>query len=206
MGLITDKTGAVLKPIPGGSFLLTRMDQVINLARSNSLWPLVFGTLKATLYSMLFGAPIALLAAIFSSEFLAPALRTRVKTLIEFMASLPSVVLGFLAALVFAPFVQRLVPTALVSFLTIPGTILLGSYIWQLLPQRVTLRLAQFRLLFPELLQAFLVQAFGDRFFQARHHRHLGYRERERQLLFPSPGYLVLRENLLYRPELPGCD
>ena len=49
---------------------------------------------------------IALLAAIFSSEFLAPALRTRVKTLIEFMASLPSVVLGFLAALVFAPFVQ----------------------------------------------------------------------------------------------------
>jgi phosphate transport system permease protein len=112
------------------------------------LWPLVFGTLKATLYSMLFGAPIALLAAIFSSEFLVPTLRNRVKTLIEFMASLPSVVLGFLAALVFAPFVQRLVPTALLSFLTIPGTILLGSYIWQLLPQRVTLRLAQFRLLF----------------------------------------------------------
>ena len=112
------------------------------------LWPLVFGTLKATLYSMLFGAPIALLAAIFSSEFLAPALRTRVKTLIEFMASLPSVVLGFLAALVFAPFVQEIIPVALASFVTIPAAILIGSYVWQLLPHRFTLRFSQLRLLF----------------------------------------------------------
>jgi phosphate transport system permease protein len=110
------------------------------------LWPLVFGTLKATLYSMLFGAPIALLAAIFSSEFLAPGLRTKIKTAIEFMASLPSVVLGFLAALVFAPFVQRVAPAAVAGFVTIPGTILIGAYVWQLLPQNVTLRLARARL------------------------------------------------------------
>jgi phosphate transport system permease protein len=109
------------------------------------LWPLVFGTLKATLYSMLFGAPIALFAAIFSSEFLAPALRTRIKTVIEFMASLPSVVLGFLAALVFAPFVQGVVPATLAGFVTIPGTILIGAYIWQLLPQNITLRLSPSR-------------------------------------------------------------
>jgi phosphate transport system permease protein len=109
------------------------------------LWPLVFGTLKATFYSMLFGAPIALLAAIFSSEFLAPALRTRIKTGIEFMASLPSVVLGFLAALVFAPFVQRVVPSAVAGFLTIPGTILVGAYVWQLLPHHFTLRFAHVR-------------------------------------------------------------
>ncbi len=36
------------------------------------LMPLVFGTLKATFYTMLFGAPLALLAAIYSSEFLHP--------------------------------------------------------------------------------------------------------------------------------------
>jgi phosphate transport system permease protein len=109
------------------------------------LWPLVFGTLKATLYSMLFGAPIALLAAIFSSEFLAPAVRTRLKTIIEFMASLPSVVLGFLAALVFAPFVQDIVPVMLTSFVTIPGTILIGAYVWQLLPHHFTLRFSHLR-------------------------------------------------------------
>ena len=60
------------------------------------LMPLIFGTLKATVYSMLFGVPIALLAAIYTSEFLKPSYRNRVKSLIETMASLPSVVLGFL--------------------------------------------------------------------------------------------------------------
>src|SRR5208282_3739637 len=34
------------------------------------LWPLVFGTLKATFYSLLMGVPLALLAAIYTSEFL----------------------------------------------------------------------------------------------------------------------------------------
>ena len=41
------------------------------------LWPLVFGTLKATFYSMLFGAPLALLAALYTSEFLHPRFRPR---------------------------------------------------------------------------------------------------------------------------------
>src|SRR5690606_9161094 len=56
------------------------------------LVPLIFGTLKATLYSMLIGAPLALLAAIYTSEFLTPSLRVRIKPTIELMASLPSVV------------------------------------------------------------------------------------------------------------------
>jgi phosphate transport system permease protein len=37
------------------------------------LAPLIFGTIKATLYSMIFGAPLAILAAVYTSEFLAPA-------------------------------------------------------------------------------------------------------------------------------------
>ena len=44
MGIGMEKAPAVIERFPGGSFLLTRMDQVINLARSNSLWPLTFGT------------------------------------------------------------------------------------------------------------------------------------------------------------------
>ena len=67
------------------------------------LVPLVFGTIKATLYSMLFAVPIAILAAIYSSQFMRPEWRARVKPTIEMMASLPSVVLGFIAGLVFAP-------------------------------------------------------------------------------------------------------
>ena len=112
------------------------------------LVPLIFGTLKATFYSMLFGLPIALLAAIYTSEFLHPKLKARLKPLIEMMASLPSVVLGFLAALVVAPAVEDCVPTVLAAFLTIPLAFLVGAYIWQIVPRRTTLRLERYRFWF----------------------------------------------------------
>jgi phosphate transport system permease protein len=112
------------------------------------MWPLVFGTLKATFYSMLFGIPLALLAAIYTSEFISPSVRPRLKTVVETMASLPSVVLGFLAAIVIAPFVQHAVPSVLAALATIPGMLLAAGYAWQMLPQETARRLARFRLLF----------------------------------------------------------
>jgi phosphate transport system permease protein len=104
------------------------------------LVPLVFGTLKATLFSLLFGVPIALLAAIFTSEFLTPTWRTPIKSAIEMMASLPSVVLGFLAALIFAPFVQNWLPSVLALFFCVPFCLLFGAYLWQFLPARTAIR------------------------------------------------------------------
>jgi len=44
MGLITEDLPAKIKGVPGADFMLTRLDDVINWARSNSLWPLTFGT------------------------------------------------------------------------------------------------------------------------------------------------------------------
>lgn len=109
------------------------------------LWPLVFGTLKATIYSLLFGVPLALLAAVFTSEFMNPRARAAIKPTIELMASLPSVVLGFLAGLVFAPFIEDYVPAALGAFLTVPFAFLFGAYVWQLLPREKSLRWANLR-------------------------------------------------------------
>lgn len=100
------------------------------------LVPLIFGTLKATFYSMLFGAPLALLAAVYTSEVMHPRWRARIKPVVETMASLPSVVLGFLAALVIAPFVEKIVPQVLTALVTVPWTVLLGGYLWQLLPHK----------------------------------------------------------------------
>jgi phosphate transport system permease protein len=110
------------------------------------LMPLVFGTLKATLFSLLFGVPIALLAAVFTSEFLQPRARTVIKPLVEMMASLPSVVLGFLAALVFAPLVAGALPAILAAFVFVPAMFLAGAYLWQLAPPRLTLRAHHWRL------------------------------------------------------------
>jgi phosphate transport system permease protein len=112
------------------------------------LWPLVFGTIKATFYSMLFGAPLALLAAIYTSEFLHPRIKSKIKPTIELMASLPSVVLGFLAALLFAPIIAKVVPVVLVAFVSVPAVFLLGAYCWQLVPQRIGLMLSRWRFVF----------------------------------------------------------
>ena len=105
------------------------------------LYPLIFGTLKATFYSMLFGLPIAMLAAIYTSEFLHPRVKAWVKPAIELMASLPSVVLGFLAAMVFAPFFEQYVPAMLACIATVPLSFLLGAYLWQLLPHTLSIKL-----------------------------------------------------------------
>ncbi|OFZ20411.1 MAG: hypothetical protein A2X94_08325 [Bdellovibrionales bacterium GWB1_55_8] len=42
--MITEKLPGYIEPVPGGSVLLTSMDKLINWSRSNSLWPLTFGT------------------------------------------------------------------------------------------------------------------------------------------------------------------
>ncbi|MDY7108749.1 MAG: ABC transporter permease subunit [Planctomycetota bacterium] len=110
--------------------------------------PLIFGTIKATFYSMIFGAPLALLAAIYTSEFLDPKLKALIKPSIEMMASLPSVVLGFLAALVFAPVVERFIPAVLAAFVALPLAVLVGALIWQIIPRRITLRMQRFRIFF----------------------------------------------------------
>jgi phosphate transport system permease protein len=110
------------------------------------LVPLVFGTLKATFYSMLFGAPLALLAAIYTSEFLHPQAKARVKPMIELMASLPSVVLGFLAAIIFAPLIEGVVPQVFTAAVAVPLVVLLAAHVFQALRRRSSGRLAEWRL------------------------------------------------------------
>ena len=112
------------------------------------LRPLIFGTLKATLYSMLFAVPLALLAAIYTSEFLHPRIKARMKPAIEMMASLPSVVLGFIAAVWLAPLVEQHLAGVLALFVTVPVTFMVGAFFWQLLPYDTALRLRPWRLLF----------------------------------------------------------
>lgn len=106
-----------------------------------SLVPLIFGTLKATFYSLLFAIPVALLAAIYTSEFLPQSARGKVKPVMEVMASIPSVVLGFIAALVLAPFVETWIASVMLTFVVLPLALVLAAYLWQLLPPRMYLRL-----------------------------------------------------------------
>ncbi|MEI7491489.1 MAG: phosphate ABC transporter permease subunit PstC [Bacteroidota bacterium] len=72
------------------------------------LFPLLIGTFKVTLIAMLFAAPIAILAALFSSCFAPPWLREWIKPAIELLAGFPSVVIGFFALMVMATVLQNL--------------------------------------------------------------------------------------------------
>lgn len=106
-----------------------------------SLIPLIFGTLKGTLFAMLFSLPIALLAAVYTSQFLRPELRRVVKPMMEVMASLPSVVLGFLAALWLAPILESRIPSVLCIVLFVPISALIFGYFWAGLPIHIRRRI-----------------------------------------------------------------
>jgi phosphate transport system permease protein len=142
--------GMLLRPVwyegyPAPAYVWQSSSAVDSAEPKLSLVPLVFGTMKATIYTMLFGLPIALLAAVYTSEFVPRNTRARVKPVIEIMASLPSVVLGFLAALVVAPLVEAHVVGVLSVMILGPFFVLLGAHLWQLLPRDVAPRLAGLR-------------------------------------------------------------
>lgn len=71
-----------------------------------SFIPLILGTLKATFVGLLFACPLGVAAALFSSEFAPPRLREWIKPVIELLAGIPSVVLGFFALMVLATWLQ----------------------------------------------------------------------------------------------------
>lgn len=99
-----------------------------------SLIPLIIGTLKGTVYAMLFAFPIAILAAVYTSQFAHPRFRTTIKPMMEIMASLPSVVLGFLAALWLAPLIETKVPSLLLVVILVPAAALSFGSFWTRLP------------------------------------------------------------------------
>jgi phosphate transport system permease protein len=95
-----------------------------------SLMPLIFGTLKGTLCALLFALPLAVGAALYVSQFMHPHWRSVVKPAIEMMAALPSVVLGFLAALWLAPLMQKIMPAVLLMLLMLPALTILAAFAW----------------------------------------------------------------------------
>ncbi len=99
-----------------------------------SLTPLIFGTIKGTFYAILLAVPVAVLAAIYTAMFMHPNLRAKIKPTIEIMAALPTVVLGFLAGLWFAPVLERNFPAMTAMVFVLPLAILVSAGLYQMLP------------------------------------------------------------------------
>lgn len=106
-----------------------------------SLLPLIVGTFKGALYALLLSAPLGLAGALYVNQFAPRRLREVVKPAIELMAAVPSVVVGFLAALFLAPLVREHLLIALGGLLAAPSVAAL-AVLWSLMPVRWRPRLA----------------------------------------------------------------
>jgi phosphate transport system permease protein len=87
-------------------FFATPLWQPVGDVPKYGLLPLLSGTLKVVLVAMLFAVPLGVLAAVFSAEFAPARFREVLKPVIEMLAGIPSVVLGFFALMVLATWLQ----------------------------------------------------------------------------------------------------
>jgi phosphate transport system permease protein len=84
-----------------------RADQVGSSGAFGAV-PLFTGTLLISLVAMAVAVPIGLLSAIYLSEYASLRFRATAKPLLEILAGIPTVVYGFFAALIVAPFIRDL--------------------------------------------------------------------------------------------------
>lgn len=108
-----------------------------------SLVPLTFGTIKAAVYSMLFAVPLAILAAIFTAFFMDNKTRQVIKPTIELIEALPTVILGFLAGLWLAPFMETHLSGFFALILVVPLGIIAFGLMWSKLPEKIRLIVPQ---------------------------------------------------------------
>jgi len=87
--------------------------------------PLILGSLLVTVIATLIALPFGICTAVFLAEVAPSWLRDILKPIIEILAGIPSVVLGFIGILVFVPFMRKFldIPTGLTAF---TGALLLG--------------------------------------------------------------------------------
>jgi phosphate transport system permease protein len=89
-------------------FFTTPLWQPVGNVPKYGIVPLLTGTLKVVFVALAFAVPIGVLAAVFASEFARPRVREMLKPIVEILAGIPSVVLGFFALIVMATWLQQL--------------------------------------------------------------------------------------------------
>jgi phosphate transport system permease protein len=94
---------AAFAAVPVGDLLGTRWYPIESLY---GLLPLIYGSLLVTIVSVVITVPLGLTAAIYLGEIAPLWLHDILKPLIEILAGIPSIVLGFLGWLIIAPLVQ----------------------------------------------------------------------------------------------------
>lgn len=114
-----------------------------NFEAKMSFVPLSLGTLKAAFFAILFAVPLGVMGAIYTAYFMTPKLRGIVKPTIEIMAALPTVILGFLAGLWLAPFMEDRLPAIFSILVLLPLVMLITGFIWSRFPDAIRTRIPE---------------------------------------------------------------
>jgi phosphate transport system permease protein len=111
-----------LAEVPLGSLFSQRWYPIENLF---GILPLIGGSLLVTFFSILIALPFGVCTAVYLAEIAPNWIKQVLKPLIEVLAGIPSVVLGFIGIIVLVPFIRRFfnLPTGLTAF---TGSILLA--------------------------------------------------------------------------------
>jgi phosphate transport system permease protein len=87
-------------------FLFSAQWSPTSTPASFGILPLLVGTLLITFIAILVAGPLGLLSAIYMAEYASARMRSVLKPLLEMLAGIPTVVLGFFAALTVAPLIR----------------------------------------------------------------------------------------------------
>ena len=111
-----------LKDVPLSTLLNIRWYPIEGLF---GILPLIYGTLLVTISATLIALPFGIGTAIYISEIAPRWIKEILKPIVEILAGIPSVVLGFIGILVIVPFFRKFLnlPTGLTAF---TGAVLLG--------------------------------------------------------------------------------
>lgn len=116
---------SVLKTVSPGAFLGGQFWYPISEPARLGILPLILGSLAVTLGAVVLAVPLGIAAAFYIAEVAPRRLRGLLKSCVEILAAIPSVVLGFLGITILVPFLKSFLglPTGLTA---LAGSIMLA--------------------------------------------------------------------------------
>ncbi len=102
-----------------------------------SVTPLIMGSLKASILALIVALPLALGGAIYTSYYASKGLRNVVKPTIEMLEAIPSVIIGFIAAVWLAPFAENHLLSIFSLIITLPFLLILLTLLHTLIHNKM---------------------------------------------------------------------
>ncbi|MEX2543213.1 MAG: phosphate ABC transporter permease subunit PstC [Trueperaceae bacterium] len=110
IAVLTAETVGFFREVPLAEFFTNTRWTPLFLDQNFGIAPLVSGTLLVTAIALVVGAPLGLGAAVYLSEFASETRRRRVIPVLELLAGIPTVVLGYFALLFLTPVLRSFIP------------------------------------------------------------------------------------------------